>query len=185
MRFYSQRWATSRPEGLTTAGSTTVTHGFDVQPYKTWLFLCYQHVWGLFFISEMTAENLIFLEANQRWHVGVHRQRGAGRRSKTCSSSWWRATAASTVCLLILVRKTQKLFTNMCPFSQYVIYKNRSLYQEQKFPPLQVIEGWEKDCVHRGRGQHISCQAREEHFWRGKCVFGFLNLQCEVRLHFN
>lgn len=133
---------------------------FVDQSYTTLMFLCYQHICGLFFISEMTAEHLIFLEANQRWHqrhVGVHRPRGASRRSKTCSSSWWRARMASTVCLLILVRKTQKWFTNLCHFSQYVIYKNRSLHQEQKFPPVQVIEGWEEDRVHCGRGQHISC----------------------------
>lgn len=85
-----------------------------------------------------------------------------------------------------LGEKTQKWWTNRCPFFHNVLFTNiRSLHQEQKFPPVQVIEGWEEDDVHRGEGQRISRQTREEHFCRGKCVFGFLNLQCEVRSHFS
>lgn len=64
---------------------------FVGRSYKTLMFLCYQHIWGLFLIFNMTAEPVIFLETHQRWNqrqVGVHKPRGASRSSKTCSSSF-------------------------------------------------------------------------------------------------
>lgn len=135
----------------------------------------------------MTAGLPTLVEAYQGRHqgpVGVHGPRGASRRSTTCGSSWWRAKTGSAASLLILVRKTHKWFTHLCHFSPYLIYTTRSLHQEQEFPPVQVVEGWEEDGVHRGGGQRVSRRTREGRFCRGERVFGFLNLQCEVRSHF-
>lgn len=138
--------------------------GFQISPLNHCFFAI--NTWGLLFlISDLTAEHLTFLEANHRSHqrvVGVHRPRGTNRTSETCGSSWWRTRTARTVCLLISVRETQKWFALLCWFSQHVIYKNRSLHQEQKFPAVQVVEGWEEDPIHRGRGQHVSRRTREK-----------------------
>lgn len=95
--------------------SSEMRFGFQISPMKHCL-----NTWGLiFWISDMTAEHLTFLEANQRRHqrvVGVHRPRGTNRRSETCGSSWWRTRTARTACLLISVRETQKRFALVCWF---------------------------------------------------------------------
>lgn len=122
--------------------SSEMRFGFQISPIKHCFFAI--NTWGLLFlISEMTAEHLTFLEANQRRHrrvVGVHRPRGPNRRSETCGSSWWRTRTARTVCLLISVRETQKWFAFLCWFSHLsftktgVYTKNRNfrLYKSSK-----------------------------------------------------
>lgn len=134
----------------------------------------------------------------------VHSPRGAGKKSKTSGSSVWKTRMAKIVSLLILVRETSFLtccgillygpldiftpsFTKhttckpfpVCTYEYIVmviIYKNRSLHQEQKFPPLQVVKSGKECCIHGGRGQQVRCQTWERNFCRGRCILGFFSL---------
>lgn len=135
----------------------------------------------------------------------VHRSKDESRKRETSTFFGWKIKMAKIVSLLIWVREISSLclsfFTirhmrlhilipSIEPLFTYTLLyepmdfncngykftKNRSLHQEQKFPPLQVIKSGKECCLHCGRWQQVHSQTWEGCFCRGKHILGVLSL---------